>query len=175
MPVRTQPAANLNSPIIADQSDLVCSVRRLRPLPSTTPNPDKTTFRRAFPPECFQVLPLPQVTSRPFEAIVASGSAIQLHDKEHLRDQGTTLFLRQGNNYGLNRFLGILVSYFLPLKNTQAHGVCLHREKTFSPSLKPKASSSSGSAICGPKHGPRIAWKNIILSHSSTSSTEATG
>ncbi len=52
------------------------------------------------------------VVTRSFEAIVASEAALQAHDREHLRDQTTTVFLRQGSNYGLNRFLGILVCSF---------------------------------------------------------------
>ncbi|KAK4039622.1 hypothetical protein C8A01DRAFT_46953 [Parachaetomium inaequale] len=75
--------------------------------------------RRAFPPECFQLLPLEEVVSRSFEDIVASGSEIQDHDKELLRDQGSTLFLRQGMNYGLNRFLGILREDIFPLIETE--------------------------------------------------------
>ncbi|KAK4156546.1 hypothetical protein C8A00DRAFT_40948 [Chaetomidium leptoderma] len=76
--------------------------------------------RRAFPPECFQLLPLEVVVSKSFEDIVASGSDIQVHDKEQLRDQGTTLFLRQGKGYGVNRFLGILRDDIFPLIENEA-------------------------------------------------------
>jgi hypothetical protein len=68
-----------------------------------------TPYRHAFPPECFQLLPLGQLVSQSFEDIIASGSEIQVYDKEHLRDQGRVLFLRRENDYGVNRFLGILV------------------------------------------------------------------
>ena len=121
---------------MADQSDPVCSVRNLDTHSPTTPDPDKMSFRHAFPPECFQVLPLPQVTSRLFEAIVASGSALQLHDREHLRDQGTTLFLRQGTNYGLNRFLGILVCSILSPNMLELTGCTRTERRHFPPHRK---------------------------------------
>lgn len=67
--------------------------------------------RRAFPPKSFQVLPLEHVFSRSFGEIITSGSNLQSHDKELLRDQGSSVFLRQGRgDYGVSRFLGILVS-----------------------------------------------------------------
>jgi len=65
--------------------------------------------RRAFPLQCFQLLPLAEVVSRSFEDIIASGSEIQVYDKELLRDPQYTVFLRQCANYGLTRFLGIMV------------------------------------------------------------------
>ncbi|KAH6843350.1 hypothetical protein B0I37DRAFT_448668 [Chaetomium sp. MPI-CAGE-AT-0009] len=71
--------------------------------------------RRAFPLDCFQLLPLDQVVSRSFDDIVASGFEIRGHDKEHLRDQGTTLFIRQGKRYGVNRFLGIMRDDIFPI------------------------------------------------------------
>ncbi|KAL2130144.1 hypothetical protein VTI74DRAFT_6833 [Chaetomium olivicolor] len=75
--------------------------------------------RRAFPPKCFQVLPLEQVVSRSFEDIVTSGSEVQIYDKELLRDQGNTVFLRQGTDYSTNRFLGILRVDIFPLVESE--------------------------------------------------------
>lgn len=72
--------------------------------------------RRAFPPRCFQVLPSHQLVSRSFEDIITSGSALQLHDKELLRDQSSTVYLRETRDYAVNRFLGILVSH-LPISS----------------------------------------------------------
>jgi hypothetical protein len=77
--------------------------------PNRRAQPNTHKRRRAFPPDCFQLLPLEHVVSRSFEDIVGSGVEIQAHDKELLRDQGSTLFIRQGTSYGLSRFLGILV------------------------------------------------------------------
>lgn len=80
--------------------------------------PNTHKRRRAFPPDCFQLLPLEQVVSRSFEDIVGSGAEVQAHDKELLRDQSSTLFIRQGTSYGLSRFLGILVCA-VPLRQTR--------------------------------------------------------
>ncbi|KAK3303672.1 uncharacterized protein B0T15DRAFT_281785 [Chaetomium strumarium] len=71
--------------------------------------------RRALPPRCFQLLPIEQVVSRSFEDILISGTRIPHHDKELLRDPGNTIFLRQGTDYGVNRFLGILREDIFPL------------------------------------------------------------
>ncbi|KAK4238125.1 hypothetical protein C8A03DRAFT_44083 [Achaetomium macrosporum] len=74
-----------------------------------------TRCRRAFPPGCFQLLPVEHIVSRSFEDILNSECNIQHHDKELLRDPGNTIFLRQGTNYGVNRFIGILREDIFPL------------------------------------------------------------
>ncbi|KAL2169334.1 hypothetical protein VTG60DRAFT_6108 [Thermothelomyces hinnuleus] len=75
--------------------------------------------RLAFPPECFQLLPLDGVASRPFEEIITSGSEIQVYNKEHLRDKNSTVFFRKCRNYGLDRFLGIMTADIFPLIETE--------------------------------------------------------
>ena len=80
----------------------------------TSHSPTLTAHRRAFPPESFQLVPLSDLLVAPFEDIGTRGSSVQSHDKELLRDQGSTLFLRQGADYGVNRFLGILVHSHFP-------------------------------------------------------------
>ncbi|GAB1315490.1 hypothetical protein MFIFM68171_05700 [Madurella fahalii] len=75
--------------------------------------------RRGFPPKYFQVLPLDRVVSRSFEDIIASGSALQLYDRELLRDQGNTVFLRETRDYAVSRFLGILAGDIFPLLETE--------------------------------------------------------
>ncbi|KAK4098010.1 hypothetical protein N658DRAFT_569007 [Parathielavia hyrcaniae] len=76
--------------------------------------------RRALPPECFQLLPTSEIVSRSFADIVASGPSIRTHDKELLRDQAHTLFFRQGGDYELNRFLGILQEDIFTLIENEA-------------------------------------------------------
>ncbi|KAL2018079.1 hypothetical protein VTK56DRAFT_1265 [Thermocarpiscus australiensis] len=76
--------------------------------------------RRAFPPKCFQLLPLDQIISKSFADILTSGTSIQLHDRELLRDQRNTVFLRQCGDYSLTRFLGILTSDIFPLIETES-------------------------------------------------------
>ncbi|KAK3905161.1 hypothetical protein C8A05DRAFT_41867 [Staphylotrichum tortipilum] len=71
--------------------------------------------RHSFPPECFQLVPLSDLLVAPSEDIAKSGSTVQSHDTELLRDQGSTVLLRQGRDYGVNRFLGILRNDILPL------------------------------------------------------------
>ncbi|KAL2257174.1 hypothetical protein VTK26DRAFT_556 [Humicola hyalothermophila] len=75
--------------------------------------------RRAFPPQCFQVLPMEQAISRSFDDIVTSGVTIQFYDKTLLIDHRNTVFLRHGNDYGVNRFLGILAEDIFPLIETE--------------------------------------------------------
>ncbi|KAK3291225.1 uncharacterized protein B0H64DRAFT_377984 [Chaetomium fimeti] len=83
------------------------------------PEPNTHMRRRAFPPDCFQLLPLEQVVSRSFDDIVRSGFEIEAHDKELLRDQSSTLFIRQGKHYGVNRFLGIMRDDIFPIIETE--------------------------------------------------------
>ncbi|KAJ4288717.1 hypothetical protein N0V88_007251 [Collariella sp. IMI 366227] len=68
---------------------------------------------------CFQVLPLEQLVSRSFEDIVTSGSEVEVYNKELLRDQRNTVFLRQGTEYGTSRFLGILRADIFPLLDSE--------------------------------------------------------
>jgi hypothetical protein len=61
----------------------------------------------------FQVISLDDLHRDPrFENTIATGSRVDRWDKELMRDQDNVLFLRQdANNYELNHFLGILVSF----------------------------------------------------------------
>ncbi|KAK4147327.1 uncharacterized protein C8A04DRAFT_34056 [Dichotomopilus funicola] len=76
--------------------------------------------RHAFPPACFQLLPLREVVSRSFETIITDGTGLRAFDKEFLRDQGYTIFLRHESDYGLNRFLGILEEDIFPLIESES-------------------------------------------------------
>lgn len=68
-----------------------------------------TLSRRGFTSNFFHVLPLSDTVSKTFEQVLASRSGIPNFDKEILREQSTTVFLHDDNDYPLKRFLGILV------------------------------------------------------------------
>lgn len=68
-----------------------------------------TVSRRGFPSGFFHVLPLSDIVSKTFEEVIASRSGIPTFDREMLREQLTTVFLHQDDDYSLKRFLGILV------------------------------------------------------------------
>jgi hypothetical protein len=72
--------------------------------------------RHSFPPHCFQVIPIDNFTSRSFTDMVTGGSPLQVYEKELLRDEGFSVFLRHGADYGVSRFLGILVRKTLKLE-----------------------------------------------------------
>ncbi|KAL1837492.1 hypothetical protein VTJ49DRAFT_3736 [Mycothermus thermophilus] len=75
--------------------------------------------RRAFPPQCFQLVPLKSLVSCSFDDILATASTLHAHDPTALRDPENVIFLGQSQDYGLNRFLGILDNDIFPLIETE--------------------------------------------------------
>ncbi|KAK3693233.1 hypothetical protein B0T22DRAFT_532538 [Podospora appendiculata] len=101
-------------------------------LPESAPHPPKRDFELAktvfgaaisqimfarcgLSPHNFQVLPIQQITERPFEDIVASGSPIRDHDLELVRESTATVFLRDTGEYISKYILGILSNDIFPL------------------------------------------------------------
>lgn len=76
--------------------------------------------RYGFAPSFFQSLPLKQLVSRSFEDIVSSGSPIENHEQELIRDPGSIVFLRADpRDYDITTFLGILTTDIFPLLEKQ--------------------------------------------------------
>ena len=69
-----------------------------------------TDPRHGFSPSKFQILPLGQLVRRSFDEITNAGHPVDHYDPEHIRDLGSTVFLRADrSDYNLSNFLGILV------------------------------------------------------------------
>lgn len=119
-----------------------------------------TIFRRAFPSNFFHVLPLSDIVSKTFEEVLASRSVIATFDREILREQSTTVFLHQDDDYSLKRFLGILVrTSHLPQPPSCRVLLtwCWTRPTTYFPFSKPNIWSNSASASRDPKPGTKTA------------------
>lgn len=82
----------------------------------------------------FQIIPRDDLMRAPrFENIITTGSRVARWDKELMRDQDNVLFLRQdANNYELNHFLGILVSFRRTLIHS-VHSLTRDRQQIYLP------------------------------------------
>jgi hypothetical protein len=89
-------------------------------------------FRRGFAPSDFQTVPLLTLVETPFEDLLSFGTPLDQYDPEIIRDQGSTVFLREGSrDYSLKSFLGILVST-VPFPKPVCVADMLIRQPTYS-------------------------------------------